>query len=531
MQTITLESAATKCKKAMDAGDILGVEAASGELELLVKAYPDAWQPLFFLANAFHWMGRNALAIPLYHRCRELAPEEFCIVNNLGTAYREENLTAKAAEVMEAALKLEPANVTAIANLATLHVNEGSPEVAEFWCRKALELNPAHQVSHWNLGLALLEQEKWEEGFKEYSWGIVGKERMKKGYGFARWYDGSRTDQGLVVYGEQGVGDEIMYSSMLHDIAERAPELIFDCHPRLINLFSRSFPFVKAFYPTRKVFTEELAWVKDHNIAFKAALADIGKFFRQKDEDFPRVPYLIPDPELVTEYMMLLQQTGHGPYLGLAWTGGVKQTREDLRSIELEDLAMFVERAGTSVSLQYKGNAGEHDCQRFNEATGLTVHRFPEITDSRVTERYYPLTDGKRIVQSNGEELWFNDKDACKLHIKREGLSGELEMITGKAYDYDHTAALVSAIAALGGCVVSVNTSTVHLCGSLGVPIFVLTPSKPAWRYGVSHVGGQKRKGMIWYPEETLKQYRQKMGEPWKDAIAECFQAVDEFLA
>jgi hypothetical protein len=53
-------------------------------------------------------------------------------------------------------------------------------------------------------------------------------------------------------------------------------------------------------------------------------------------------------------------------------------------------------------------------------------------------------------------ELWNNDIDMCY-----GGLIHELDLI------------------------VSINTSLVHACGAMGVPCWTLTPSRPAWRYGL----------------------------------------------
>lgn len=63
--------------------------------------------------------------------------------------------------------------------------------------------------------------------------------------------------------------------------------------------------------------------------------------------------------------------------------------------------------------------------------------------------------------------------------------------------DIDELAALIRAC----DLVVSVCNTTIHLAGALGVPCWVLTPSKPAWRYGMSGTS------VPWY--QSVKLYRQ----------------------
>jgi len=43
------------------------------------------------------------------------------------------------------------------------------------------------------------------------------------------------------VWGEQGVGDEVGFASMLPDLIKRGARVVLECAPRLAPLFQRSF--------------------------------------------------------------------------------------------------------------------------------------------------------------------------------------------------------------------------------------------------------------------------------------------------
>jgi hypothetical protein len=68
-------------------------------------------------------------------------------------------------------------------------------------------------------------------------------------------WDGDRGKR-IVVYGEQGIGDEIMFASCVPDLQAMSELVVLDCHPRLTTLFKRSFGI--DCYGTRK--DEWLNW-------------------------------------------------------------------------------------------------------------------------------------------------------------------------------------------------------------------------------------------------------------------------------
>jgi len=55
-----------------------------------------------------------------------------------------------------------------------------------------------------------------------------------------------------------------------------------------------------------------------------------------------------------------------------------------------------------------------------------------------------------------------------------------------------------------------VCTAVIHLSGGLGTPCWIMTPSKPAWRYGL------KGERMPWY--DSVRMFRQK-GNDWNPVI------------
>lgn len=140
-----------------------------------------------------------------------------------------------------------------------------------------------------------------------------------------RWKPGDGA-KSLAILGEQGIGDEIMFSSCLGEVCDLVPEVVVECDPRLQAVLERSFP-VKT-RPRSDIIhrgTSIRYLTADREEEKFIPIGDLPKLFRRSREDFPRVPYLKPLPEKVTSYADLKGRTG------IAWRGRTGQFRaEDL---------------------------------------------------------------------------------------------------------------------------------------------------------------------------------------------------------
>lgn len=352
------------------------------------------------------------------------------ILNAIGTCYKHENKTVEARDYFERAQAGVPLNPDIQNNLGTLFINEGKPEQAQQHLLQALEVQPEHPQAHWNLGLSYLELGDYEKGWKEYDWGIPAKVRMDRNYTKAPLpvWDGTPGKR-VVVYGEQGIGDEILFASMLPDLLRDCPQTVFECHKKLHTLFANSFPDIPI-YPTRE--DEVLTWpVKAdgsprYQFDAKIAIGGLGRIYRPSLDSFPGTPFLKPSEASVARWKAKLADLPRRPNIGIAWIGGHKRTRIEVRSIDLENLLPVVQQDANFISLQY--TPAEDEIQRFKEKHGIDIHHWPDAV-------YSP--------------------------------------------NYDDTAGLVANL----DLVITVCTSVVHLAGSMGVPTWVLTPSRPAWRY------------------------------------------------
>ena len=366
---------------------------------------------------------RLPVAYLMARRAAELAPGRPEAWINLGRMADELWLVEEAEKAYRKAEQLGDKKQKALAlnNLAALYINLGEFKRAEPICKKVLELEPDSIKGKANLGFCLLARRDWS-GWPLYHYCLGSPNRSKIQYADEPEWNG---EKGVVaIYGEQGLGDEISFASMIPDAADRAKRVIIDCDPRLKGLFARSFPYAKV-YGTRN--KKQILWEEqDITPEYSCAMGALGTIFRA-DGRFPGVAYLTPCHDRLTMWKALWKK----PVIGVAWTGGLHHTGKARRESSLDDfLPLFRSLDATFVSLEYKDRTKE--IEAFKEThPGIDLRQYPFATLSN---------------------------------------------------DYDDTAALVASL----DCVVSVQTAVVHLAGALGIKTHVMVPDKAQWRYGES---------------------------------------------
>lgn len=403
--------------------------------------------------------------------------------NNLGLAYKSLCDFDRAEQCLEKAAKFIQGHALAdiYCNLAAINLNRWRAEKAIPYIDKALEIEPGHIKSIWHRGLALLELRQWAEGWDCHEARLAGgapEEIAVRNYhgpdGMTPQWDG-KSPGTVVIHGEQGMGDEVMFATCIPDAIKTGANIIFEPSPRMEAVFKRAFPEIKVFGTND---TDGRAWIGELGKPdFKIGLGSLPKFFRRKKEDFPGSPYLQPDRDKRAWWSDKIKALGRRPNIGIAWQGGVASTRYDARSFHPSLFApMFQAVDANWISLQYDPTA-QHCVNEVKESLGVKIHHWP-----------------KAVEQRNPE--------------------------TGKANnDLDDLVALISRL----DMVVSVCQTAIHIAGALGVPCLCLTPSEPSWRYGAVN-----DEDMPWYASVRL--LRQAKGtKDWEPVIQRAVIEVQEY--
>jgi tetratricopeptide (TPR) repeat protein len=285
------------------------------------------------------------MAIALFRKSLDNAKGKAAteVYSNLGLAYKYSGQPALALEYMKKAIDTEPTAGT-LTNYGSMFVESDRPEEGKKHLERAISMEPTLALAHWNLSLCLLSTahatDGWARAWEEYEYGQHegGMRVVKKHVALPEW-DGTPGKK-VLIYGEQGIGDEIMFASMLPDAMRDCREVILDCHPRLVSLFEKNFG-VKC-YGTRKEPGAE--WLAAEKPDAMIAIGSLGKFYRRTRASFPGTSYLKADPV----------PKGDKFRVGISWTGGRLSGRIAKRTVPLNWWRSILDVPGVEfVSLQY----------------------------------------------------------------------------------------------------------------------------------------------------------------------------------
>ena len=438
-----------------NAGRLLDAEAIYQQILIVTSDQPVA---LRLLGTVAHQLGKNDHAIDLMMKAIAINPGDAEALNNLGLILRElgrldeavaryNEALAIRADYAEAhynlgvvfadlgaleeavasygnALNIKSDYVEAYTNLGLALRKLGQLDAAVASCRSALAITPDLAPAHFILSIALLMQGKLQEGWQEYEWGLKVEQGKRAPNLPAKIWTGSPLQgKSIIVCGEQGVGDEIMFASCIDDLLERSPDrLLLDCDLRLEALFARSFPGVLVRGRAKGM---DISWPSKQALPdYALPIGSLPKFFRNRVEDFPeRQAYLTPHPQLVEKWMGRLSSLKSGLKIGISWRGGTEPNEIKRASIALPEWRSLLSMDASFINLQY-GDVAE-DIAAIDD---LLLHDWPD-----------------------------NDPLA----------------------DLDNQAALISCL----DLVVTIDNATVHLAGALGVRTWALIEQVPDWRW------------------------------------------------
>jgi tetratricopeptide (TPR) repeat protein len=388
---------------------------------------PNDAQALCVASDIMKKAKKLPIAYSLSKRASELRPERCEPWNSLGHAsqmlWRLDEAEACYKKALQRAAR-DDQKALYNNNLGSAYLDAGQFVKAEAPLRKALEFKDDTNARH-NLGLSLLAQRKWTDGWQAYSASIGTHRRLNTKYKTPPepTWDGSKGKR-VVVFGEQGLGDEICAASLLPDVIRDSAKVIIDCDHRVAPLLKRSFPQASV-YGTRWAKPESgIKWdAEDREFDASISAFEVAKFYRNSDEEFPGTKYLTPCP-IRTGMWWNTFQKGRRPVIGIAWSGGTWTNGSAHRQIPLADFKPLFDAVDAQwVSLQYKDAS--------KDIVGTPVVQYPFATLTK---------------------------------------------------DYDDTAALVASC----DLVIGMQTSVMHLAGALGIPAWVFIPKISQWRYGES---------------------------------------------
>jgi len=305
------------------------------------------------LGTALQATGNIEGAIESYKKALVMKPDDPVIYNNLGNALAVQGEYELAEESFNKALSVSPEYAGAFNNLGNALRDQGKHERAIDCFRKALQINPDYHEALWNESMALLSLGRLEEGWNKYQWRLQTPAQLLDDRGFTQpQYKGEDiTDKTILLWAEQGVGDEVHFANVLPDIIKIAGHCIIECDQRLVSLYARSFPDAEVIPKCSPAHERS----RQPDIDVQCSVASLPQWFRRSISDFPNHNgYLVADKERSEFWRRRLNDLGDGFKVGISWRS---MHRNSSRNLYYTDLVQWHEILKTSgvvfVNLQY----------------------------------------------------------------------------------------------------------------------------------------------------------------------------------
>jgi Flp pilus assembly protein TadD len=357
------------------------------------KINPDSELPLINIANILSLKDKNKLAIKFYEKAKKINPNSQQIDENIIIC----NVRLKNFEWVE---------------------------------KKILDLQNAKKISHGlilSYSYLLLGGKNFNKGFDYFDARLETNEFQKKNKyhcNIIKYLNTRREfeiNKNILIVREQGVGDEILFSSIYNDLVKNNFSRVkIECDKRLLEIFNRSFN-KNIFYPFGQYSSSNKTLQEFDNILYAGSLT---KYFRNKESDFDIKPFIKTSDKLDKKFNLILKKFNDKRKIGISWKS-VFNIFGSLKSLELTNFSKLYNQDRIFINLQYGNNIEE-------------INNFKE--------------SGKNIFNFDNVDL-FNDFDSLISILKN------LDIF------------------------VTVSNSTAHFAGALGVPTILICPKKSSTYY------------------------------------------------
>ena len=403
--------------------------------------------------------GRLDQAVGHYAAALAIDPDDADARNNMGNILVTVGRLDEAVVEYRRAIARRPDFAQAFDNLGVALKDLGQLDEAIESHRRAIALRPDLAEAHKNLGLALLLGGDFENGFAEYDWRWRARDAWPRPFSHPRWTGEPLAGTTLLAWGEQGIGDEVMYASVLDDVIAAGARLVIECDERLASLFARSFPDAEVVARAAVPDSRLLEPMIDRH----SATGSLCRWLRRSARSFaaPRA-YLTADPEQAARIRARYDALGRGPKIGVAWRS--------------------------------KSGVATVDNIRFS------------IAKSSSLNQWYPVLMQADAVFVN---LQYGDcAEELEAVEHRYGVRVHHDSAIDQMADLDGFAAQIAAL----DIVVATSNAAVHLAGALGKEVWTLIPKVPDWRWQLD------RDDSLWYPRMRL--FRQTEAGDWDRVLA-----------
>ena len=404
--------------------------------------------------NVLKELGRYDEALNALDIAIKLSPAYSEAYNNRGNVLQEMNLYEESLGWYDKAIALHPQYAEAFSNKGNALVLLGRSQEAMQCFHQATAINPQYVDAYWHKALTQLSYGEFEDGWQNY------EARWFKTHGLQLQHQEiprletleNVSGKKVLIWAEQGLGDTLQFCRYIQPLSQLGAQITFVVPKPLVKVLNS----LEAFCNLAVSISEE----EKGKFDFQSPLLSLPLLFNTRIDTIPaKIPYLLSDPKIQETVTPKLSNAGHLK-VGVIWNGGFRADSPELwavnkrRNIELDVISRLQDVSGVDFYSVQKGDPAESEF----------------------------------VLRK--DRLW-------------PGIVNLAPLLN----DFSDTAAVMENL----DLIISVDTSSAHLAGALGRPVWILNRYDSCWRWL------RGREDSPWYP--TAKIYHQKQPGNWDEVI------------
>ena len=345
-----------------------------------ISTYPEAYSNLGIVYRS---LGNLDESTKCFNKSIEINSNYVEPYYNLGINFREKGKLDDAISFYNKVIEMKPDYAHAYCSKGIALRVKGNLDESENCHKKAIKLKKNYAEAYDALSSTLLLKGDYEKAFKLSEWRWSTKQNIGEKLITSKPFWTNKKNHVVFVWKEQGVGDEILYCSMINELADKSKKVILNCDKRLISLFKRSFHKNIIFESNRKL-------INENDYDSHLPMGSLPFFFRKKKNDFKNSSngYLKADNSKTLNIKKKLKNNPLTKLIGISWGSKSTRSMSSFRNIDLKDLTIQLNSNDIKfVSLQYGDVSKEieyvkknyninitevSEIDKFNDLDGLT---------------------------------------------------------------------------------------------------------------------------------------------------------------
>lgn len=286
---------------------------------------------------------------------------------------------AEAIAILEGLVKVETSQQDqCITHLGWCYGEAGRIDEAIAIHEAMLRRNPDHVSGRYNLAFLQFMNGDVTDGYKNYEARWLWPEFPSKHRLFdaPRWTGEELRGKTLLIWREQGIGDEVRFASIIPDLEALGASVTFECSPKLAPLWEHSFPWANIDHEGQLDCRGEEAYA---HYDYQIPIGSLASIFRPTVDDFhaKQAPWIRRYPEAENRVRGQLGVKSGETLVGVCWRSSNQTTSRDLYLLECKQLEPLKALSGTVwLNVQYDSHSEEVQELRHR---GLNLHHYTNL--------------------------------------------------------------------------------------------------------------------------------------------------------